>query len=73
MMSNKFVVTPKNAKKIDNEAVVMTIRLDKALQESYDVLAQASGRSRNELMCMALRYALDNVQVIENSEADCVC
>ena len=65
-MSNKFVVTPKNTKKNDDETVVMTIRLNKALQESYDVLAQESGRSRNELMCMALRYALENVQVIEN-------
>ena len=43
----------------------MTIRLDRELQEEYDELAAKSGRSRNELMCKALRYALNNLKFID--------
>lgn len=43
----------------------MTIRLERELQEQYDDLSAKSGRSRNELMCMALRYALDNLKFVE--------
>ena len=42
----------------------MSLRMDRVLQEAYDELAQKSGRSRNELMCMALKYALDNLEFI---------
>ena len=41
----------------------MTIRLERELQEQYDDLSAKSGRSRNELMCMALRYALDKSEI----------
>lgn len=56
-MDNKFVVTPK-----EDKAVVMTIRIDKTLQERYDKLAKASNRSRNELMNMALEFAIDHLE-----------
>ncbi len=47
----------------------MSLRLDKELQEEFDKLSALSDRSRNELMCMALRYALDNLEFIpENKE-----
>ena len=47
----------------------MTLRIDKDLQEEYDRLSVKSERSRNELMCMALRYALENLEFIpENDE-----
>lgn len=58
-MNNKFVIRPKSE---DNEKVIMTIRIDKELQEKYDELAGKSNRSRNELICMALRYALENLE-----------
>ena len=56
----KFVVVPK-----DDKAVIMTIRLDKSLQEKYDELSAKTNRSRNELICMALQYALDNMEIQE--------
>ena len=58
-MNNKFVIRPKSE---DNEKVIMTIRIDKELQEKYDELAGKSNRSRNELICMALRFALENLE-----------
>lgn len=53
---DRFVVTPK-----EDKAVTMTIRIDRALQEEYNALSAKTNRSRNELISMALRYALDNM------------
>ena len=41
----------------------MTLRLDRDLQEEFNKLSARSDRSRNELICMALQYALDNMDV----------
>ena len=55
---SKFVITPKEEK-----TVTMTIRIDASLQEEYNKLAAKTNRSRNELICMALLYALDNMEI----------
>lgn len=54
----KFIITPK-----EDKTVTMTIRIDRELQEEYSVLAAKTNRSRNELISMALRYALDNMEL----------
>ena len=56
-MPNDFIVRPKCTDKKEDKSITMTIRLERELQEQYDDLSAKSGRSRNELMCMALRYA----------------
>lgn len=61
----KFVVKSKDLDKKDDKYIVMSLRIERELQEAYDDLAAKSGRSRNELMCMALRYALENLEFIE--------
>ncbi len=58
----KFIVTPKEYKK-DDRYVTMTIRIERTLQEAYDDLSTKTNRSRNELMGMALRYAIDNMEL----------
>ena len=55
---NKFIVTPK-----EDKTITMMIRIDRALQEEYNELAAKTNRSRNELIGMALRYALDNMEL----------
>ena len=68
-MSDKFIVRPKNTDKKADKSVVMTLRLDRNLQEEFDKLSAKSDRSRNELMCMALRFALEHLEFIpENNE-----
>ena len=62
MALSKFVVTPK-----EDKSVTMTIRIDAALQEAYNKLAAQTNRSRNELIGMALQYALDNMELKEES------
>lgn len=54
----KFIITPK-----EDKTVTMTIRIDRALQEEYNELSVKTNRSRNELISMALRYALDNMEL----------
>lgn len=54
----KFIVTPK-----EDKTVTMTIRIDRTLQEEYNNLASMTNRSRNELINMALQYALDHMEL----------
>lgn len=54
----RFVVTPK-----EDKTVTMTIRIDRALQEEYNNLSAKTNRSRNELITMALQYALDHMEL----------
>ena len=54
----KFIITPK-----EDKSVSMTIRIDRSLQEAYDKLSVLTNRSRNELIGMALRFAIENMEV----------
>lgn len=65
-MSDKFVVRAKQHNENEGSSVVMTIRMDRAIKEAFDELSSKSNRSRNELMCMALSFALKQLQFIDN-------
>ena len=68
-MADKFVVKQKKQDKKEEKTVVMTLRIEKELQEEFDRLAAKSDRSRNEVMRMALRYALEHLEFIPDDEA----
>ena len=59
----KFIITPR-----EDKTVTMTIRIDRTLQEKYNQLSAKTNRSRNELIGMALQYALDHME-LRDSEA----
>ena len=59
---NKLIIKPK-----DDRYVTMTIRTEKKIQEEYNKLSARTNRSRNELISMALKYALDNM-VVDDKE-----
>ena len=61
-MKDKFVVTPKTER-----SVTMTISIDKELNDELEKLALKSNRSRNELINMSLRYALQNIEFTEST------
>lgn len=67
-MTDKFIVRPKDTDKKQDKSVVMTLRLDKDLRDEFDKLATQSGRSRNELMCMALQYAIENLEFVQGEK-----
>jgi len=54
----KFIITPK-----EDKSVTMTIRIDRELQEAYNKLSAKTNRSRNELISMALQYALNHMEL----------
>lgn len=54
----KFVIRPK-----EDRCITMTIRIEREVQEKYSELAARTNHSRNELIGMALKYALDNMEI----------
>jgi len=56
----KFIITPK-----EDKTITMTIRIERELQEKYNQLSLKTNRSRNELIGMALQYALDHMELKE--------
>ena len=63
MSQDDFIITPK-----EDKSVTLTIRIDKSTQDQFDILAQKSNRSRNELINLALEYALRNAKFIQNTD-----
>jgi predicted transcriptional regulator len=57
-----FIITPK-----EDKSVTITIRVDRTLQEKFDHLSKISNRSRNELINLALEYAMKNAKFIKES------
>ena len=57
---DKFIVIPK-----EDKVVTMTIRIDKSMQEKYTDLSAKTNRSRNELIGMALQFALEHMEIKE--------
>ena len=55
--SNKFVVTPKTEK-----SVTVTVRIETELHNYIEEISKKSGRSRNELINKALKFAFDNLE-----------
>lgn len=62
---SKFIVTPK-----EDKSITMTIRIDRDLQEKYNALSTKTNRSRNELISMALQYALDHMEIVDNTNEE---
>ena len=65
-MDNKkdaFCIAPK---KDICETTTATIRLPKPLLAEFDDLASESGYSRNEVMVMGLRYAMEHLEQPED-------
>lgn len=56
----KFIVTPKTER-----SVTVTVRIEMETYQELEELVIKSGRSRNELINKALRFALDNLEFVE--------
>lgn len=61
-MEKEFIVLPKAANKKPNRYTVIGLRICQELQGEYSKLSAQSGHSRNQLMCRALRYALEHLK-----------
>lgn len=61
----KLIITPK-----EDKSVTMTIRIDRIIQEQYNDLSAKTNRSRNELINMALQFALDHMEISQKGSTN---
>ncbi len=59
-MDKKFVITPKTER-----SVTVTVRIEMETHKRLEELVIKSGRSRNELINKAIKFALDNLEFTE--------
>jgi len=62
LADRKFIITKKTIPKEDT-SVTMTIRIDRTMQEELDKIAYDTNRSRNEVVNLALKYAIENAEI----------
>ena len=62
MADNKLKITPKPLRGEDGYKV-FSIRIKASIAQDLYTLAEKTGRSRNELIGMALQYALDHMEL----------
>lgn len=63
MPERKFIVTPK-----EENSVTFTVRVAKDINDAFGKLARDSNRSRNELINLALAYALENLEFVDDEK-----
>ena len=61
----KLKIAPK---RYGGESMVISMRLSREMLQEIDGAARATGRTRNEIMSMALEYALDHMEVSSGAE-----
>lgn len=65
----RFIVSRKPEYRED-KSVNMTLRINKELQKQYDEWANKTNRSRNELMCKALAFAMENIAFVDEEQQE---
>lgn len=65
-MEKKFIVNPK--KSPYGKTTVVSARLPDRLVRQLDKVAQATGRTRNELLVMCVEFSLENLEIGEQEE-----
>ena len=59
---DKLIIKPKKSK-VSANAVTITIRIPRTLQEKLDELSEKTNYSRSELISITLEYALNNMKI----------
>lgn len=55
-------------KKYVGESTVVSMRLPKDMVKEFDDIAEATGRTRNEVLTMCLEFALEHMENEENEK-----
>ena len=58
-------ITPK---KYSGETTIVSMRMAKDMLKDLDQIADASGRTRNEILNLCLEFALNHMEITENTE-----
>ena len=62
---NKLVIP---SKKFAGETSVVSTRMPIELVKELDLIAEKTGRTRNEIIVMCLEFAVQNTEVLEQKE-----
>ena len=60
MSENKLVIT---SKKYRGDSSVISARLPNELIRSLDMIAERTGRTRNEIIQMCLEHSVENIEI----------
>ena len=64
-MEGKFIIHPKIP--ISSQSSVISLRLSDLIIDKLEVIASKSGHSRNEIISMCIEYALNNLEIKEET------
>lgn len=64
-MDGKFIIHPKP--KMTSQTSVISLRLSDLIIDKLEVIASKSGHSRNEVISMCIEYALNNLEIKEET------
>ena len=67
-MAKKLQISKRSNIKGDDGYKVFSVRIKDETVERLEQIAQETNRSRNELIGMALQYALDHMELKENGK-----
>ena len=69
-MKREITITKKNPRKGDDGHKVVSVRMKDSTIASLDALSEQTNRSRNELIGMALQFALEHMEIKEIWRSD---
>jgi len=56
------------ARRYGNESTVVSFRLPKEMLRDIDLVAESTGRTRNEIMTTSLEFALQHMEIVLPAE-----
>ncbi len=57
-------------KKYSGESTILSMRMAKTMLRDVDAVAEATGRSRNEILTLSIEFALDHMEIIMEEKKD---
>ena len=65
MKEPKLILTQK---KYTGETSIISMRIPKDMLKDIDAVANKTGRNRNELLMLALEFALQHMEIVDDKE-----
>lgn len=63
MQENKLFIS---SKKFRGDSSVVSVRLPNNMIERLDIIAEQTGRTRNEIIQKCLTFSIENIEVTDN-------
>lgn len=57
-------------KKYDGETTIISARMTRSMLRDVDAVAEATGRSRNEILMLCIEFSLEHMEVTEKKKPE---